>query len=292
MPARILFIGSQGIQSLVTLKCLLESGHEVCTVAVAASVVGLADARARYLPLVGETLSASILTVAAEHGIPVEVLDANSTGDRLERYASNVGIVSCYPHRLSESLLQLPRYGCFNLHPSLLPKYRGSAPLFWQFKNGELETGVTLHQMSEHIDAGAIVAQKRLRMGDGVTGPALSELCAKEGVTLILSVLSHLEQGTLSLTAQDELKASYHGWPQAQEFMVATDWSARRIYNFMCGTRHWGRHYILRIGRARFMLELAEEYSLGPSSNKTYVIDNNRIKFACHDGSVTALLAD
>ena len=205
---QILFIGSLGIQSLVTLKGLLTSGHKVSLIAVSGSSLGLGttslNSHKCFIPVIDKNAPDSILSIAAEHGIPVELLDRNSPAERLQPYAPDVGIVSCYPYRLQSDLLQLPRFGCYNLHPSLLPKYRGPAPLFWQFRHGEPETGVTLHQMDHRIDAGDIVAQVRLPMSDAISETDLSRQCATQGVALIQSTLQQLEQGLLTSSVQDE----------------------------------------------------------------------------------------
>lgn len=292
---RILFIGSLGTQSVVTLKGLLASGQNLGVIAVAGSTVGLKAAtplRQRYIPVIDEKSSDNILSVAVKEGIPVEILEPNDSGERLRPSMLDVGIVSCFPHRLQADLLQVPRLGCYNLHPSMLPRYRGPAPLFWQFRHGESETGVTLYEMDQHIDTGDIFAQERVPMSHGVTEAELSRQCASQGVELIQSLLQQLESGMLRLTAQDERLASHDGWPRQQDFHITTRWPAKRIYNFIRGTRHWGQPYTLRIGAQQFSIGLVDGYSQHSMPDKDYLVDGNRLQFNCYDGTVNARLID
>ncbi|MEN8179154.1 MAG: formyltransferase family protein [Pseudomonadota bacterium] len=290
---RILFIGSLGTQSVVTLKGLLASGQNLGVIAVAGSTVGLKAAtplRQRYIPVIDEKSSDNILSVAVKEGIPVEILQPNDSGERLRPAMLDVGIVSCFPHRLQEDLLQVPRLGCYNLHPSMLPRYRGPAPLFWQFRHGESETGVTLYEMDQQIDTGDIFAQQRVPMSNGVTEAELSLQCASQGVELIQALLQQLESGMLRLTAQDERLACHHGWPGVQDFHITTGWPAKRIYNFIRGTRHWGQPYTLRIGTQQFSIGSVDGYSQYPIPEKDYSVDGNRLRFNCYDGFVRARL--
>lgn len=284
------------MQSLVTLKGLLASGQKVSLIAVSGSSLGLGttsfNSHKSYIPVIDKNASESILSVAAEQGIPVELLDRNNPAERLQPYAPDVGIVSCYPYRLQSDLLQLPRFGCYNLHPSLLPKYRGPAPLFWQFRHGESETGVTLHQMDHRIDAGDIVAQVRLPMSDAISETDLSRQCATRGVALIQSVLQQLEQGLLKSSAQNAQQASYYGWPNEQDFHIKAEWPARQIHNFICGTRHWGNSYTLHLATNYFKIGSVEGFSMHCMQDKQYIVDGNRIRFNCYDGCVIARLAD
>ena len=179
---RILFIGSLGIQSVETLKGLLASGQKVAVIALAGSTLGLPAAaswKRRYIPVIDGNAPNNIQHVAASEGIPFEILDPLDPGTRLRPHTPDIGVVSCFPHRLHENLLKLPAFGCYNLHPSLLPQYRGPTPLFWQLRQGETETGVTLHKMCAGIDTGDIVAQQRLLIDDGISELELGRRCAE-----------------------------------------------------------------------------------------------------------------
>ncbi len=106
-------------------------------------------------------------------------------------------MVACFSFVLPPALLQAPRLGCYNLHPSLLPGYRGPAPLFWQRRLGEEQTGVTLHRMTPAVDAGEIVAQVGVPLPDGSSAAQADALTAQVGAGLMLHMLARLVQGPL-----------------------------------------------------------------------------------------------
>lgn len=290
----ILFIGSPGEQSLITLKGIIDSGHSVCAVAVAGSSLGMgsaASSRRVFIPAINADSGDSILTIAMERGIPVEIIYPGAIQNQLQSYSPDIGITSCFPHRLQNELLRLPKFGCVNLHPSLLPKYPGPAPLFWQLWHGETHTGVTLHQMESRLDAGNIISQERLPIRDGVSEAELSRLCATRGSALVRNALRQIELGTLVSTPQNRQHISYHGWPTAQDFHITTDWSTRRISNFINGTRQRGKKYHLGIGQTLFLLDSVMETSPNPIPIKDYIVEGRYLRFNCYDGCVTARLA-
>ena len=292
---RILFIGSLGIQSVETLKGLLASGQKVAVIALAGSTLGLPAAaswKRRYIPVIDGNAPNNIQHVAASEGIPIEILDPLDPGTRLRPHTPDIGVVSCFPHRLHENLLKLPAFGCYNLHPSLLPQYRGPTPLFWQLRQGETETGVTLHKMCAGIDTGDIVAQQRLLIDDGISELELGRRCASSGVELVRLLLKNLPSGNLTLTCQDEQRASYYGWPVEQAFQLSIDWTARRISNFVRGTEHRGRPYHLRIGADCFSIRAVEGCLQQPMREHDYRLEGGRIVFNCRDGSIRARLTD
>lgn len=153
-------------------------------------------------------------------------------------------IVACWPRRLPETLLTLPRWGCFNVHPSLLPDYRGPAPLFWQRRDGLTRGGVTIHQMSAQLDEGPLLLHAPVRLPDGATGEELDRLLARRGAQLLDEGLRGLSRGTLRPTPQPP-GGSYQGWPTEQDFTVPLTWPARHAWNFMRATDQWQHPFLL-----------------------------------------------
>ena len=155
---KIIYIGSSGPLSLIPLQRLLDCGQAVVAVALEADDEPvLQDQR---IPLL-TTNHGSVASLARLHGIPLIELSRPwvYSVDEMGRYAPDLIVVSCFARKLPESVLSIPHIGCFNLHPSLLPAYRGPVPLFWQFRAGVKTFGITLHRMSSRLDAGNIVAQ-------------------------------------------------------------------------------------------------------------------------------------
>lgn len=120
-------------------------------------------------------------------------------------------IMSCFPWRVPAPLLRVPKFGWWNLHPSLLPAYRGPNPLYWQLKAGETETGISLHQVDETLDTGPIISQATCSLdGDQDMASRLATL----GAGLVIKALEELAEGRLSSQAQNPVLATYQSFPE------------------------------------------------------------------------------
>ena len=240
---RIVFMGMDGVFSAIPLQYLLAHG-----VQVGAVVTPGAAPEESALRLSANTQPPSIVEQAAERELPViyvKHLRSAPAVAQLAALAPDVILVACFSLILPAALLQVPRLGCFNLHPSLLPGYRGPAPLFWQWRLGEERTGVTLHRMTPAVDAGEIVAQAVVPLPDGSSSAQADALSAGVGAELMLQMLARLVQGPLSTQPQDEARSTIFPWPTVTDFKLNTTWSSRRVFNFMRGTAEWGYPYRL-----------------------------------------------
>ena len=129
--------------------------------------------------------------------------------DIIREYAPDVIVVAAYGQILPESILNIPKYGCVNIHASLLPKYRGAAPIEWAIIDGEKETGVTTMYMAKGLDTGDMIEHSIVPIGDDDTGETLTDKLAASGAQLILSTLEKLENGTAVRTPQDDSLSCY-----------------------------------------------------------------------------------
>ncbi len=150
--------------------------------------------------------------LAAADGVPV--MQPASLRDpavlaQLQAWQPDLIIVAAYGKILPPPLLTLPPYGCINVHASLLPKYRGAAPIQWAILNGETETGVTIMQISERMDAGDILLQKALPIAETDTGGTLHDKLAELGAEAVREALSLLKQGRLVGRPQNDAEATY-----------------------------------------------------------------------------------
>jgi len=181
--------------------------------------------------------------VAWDHGVPVREVGsgAEDPPDILGDSRPDALVVACFPWRLRRSWLELAPLGALNLHPSLLPAYRGPTPLFWQLRAGETRTGVTLHRLDEGIDTGEILAQAPLPFPDGLGWDALEERLAALGARLLVGALG----SPTTARAQPEAGASYQGPPAAADLELPTTWTARRAFNFIRGAAGFGPFTIL-----------------------------------------------
>jgi len=202
-----------------------------------------------------------------------------------------VVLVACFPCIFPPALLQLPPQGCLNLHPSLLPAYRGPAPLFWQFREGERRTGITLHLMNERLDAGDIGLQKPLSLPDGITGPEAEILLAEQGGQLMAEALGLLELDALAPRKQKEGDSSYFPWPTEQDFQVSREWSARRAFNFIRGTDEWECAYEIIIEQERFAIQSALSYSAQHELGKPYTLIGRELWVQFSPGVLRTIVA-
>ncbi len=283
---RVVFMGTPGDYARTALKAVLDAGYSVCSVVVPGGRQDVVHpGRNPRTPRIPIARPESLTGLASDIGIPVRAVnDIASHEIRAELAALTVDVilVACFPYILPSTLLGLPRCGCLNLHPSLLPAYRGPTPLFWQFRAGESRAGVTMHLMSEQIDAGDIVAQRSLPLPPGISGPEANFQLARLGAGLIAPALHALARRALAHTAQDDAKSSYFPRPEPEHFRVSANWSAERAYRFMRGTAEWGQPYAIRCGDRDLPLGSALSYSPQAKMRRRWMVRDGeaRIQFS------------
>lgn len=178
----------------------------------------------------------SVARLAAERGIPVYAPDDVNHPlwvDRIAEMKPEVIFSFYYRNLLGEAILNSARIGAFNLHGSLLPAYRGRAPLNWVLVNGETQTGVTLHRMISRADAGAIIAQRAVEIADADDALSLHRKLTESAKHLLEGALPTLKNGTFSETAQDESKASYVGRRTPEDGRLEWEKPAQTLHNLV-----------------------------------------------------------
>ena len=199
---KIIFMGTPDYAA-AALEALLEAGHEVTAV-----VTQPDRAKGRS----GQVQCTPVKECAVRHGIavlqPVR-LKAPEAVEELKKYEADVCVVAAFGQILSKEILALPRFGCVNIHASLLPKYRGAAPINQCIIDGEQETGVTIMQMDAGIDTGDILTQKKVIIEDKETAETLFDKLSQAGAALIVETLPMLERGEITPVKQDESLACY-----------------------------------------------------------------------------------
>jgi methionyl-tRNA formyltransferase len=242
----------------VMLPATAEQPSPVQQLAAEAPTTGAGE-----LPLLTHFVTPTTRHLAWQQGLPVYSLRSvrhHAVHTLLQTLAPDLVAVACFPWRIPPDLLAIPTHGFVNLHPSLLPAYRGPAPLFWQLRAGVQQSGVTLHQMAPTFDSGAIIAQQPLTLPDGASGPALDQAYAELGATLLHTFLTELAvRGTLHSHPQPA-GGSTQSWPQATDFALDLGWSARHAFNFMRGTAEWGHPYPVTSQGTQYTLRSALRY--------------------------------
>jgi methionyl-tRNA formyltransferase len=198
---RLIFLGT-GRLGLPALRAIVESKeHEVTAVVTQPDRPAGRGLKARPSP---------VKELAEELGLSVfQPERVNREVQKIRAWKPDALVVAAYGQILSKELLEVPRLGSINLHASLLPKYRGAAPIQWAIIQGETITGVTTFLMDEGLDTGPILLQRSLPISDEDTAGTLEERLAKLGAGLMIETLRGLEAGTLVPRAQDDSHASY-----------------------------------------------------------------------------------
>ena len=230
MGLRVIFFGMAGNFSVPPLAGLIATDSVEIVAVVTLPQQPAAATRPRRLdpprpapsdlPILNPYLDQNIWHLAWSHCIPVWEVGKLTEQPALQLLASlrpDLLVVACFSQRLPPTLLQLPRFGCLNLHPSLLPAYRGPTPLFWQARQGEAQAGVTLHFLDEGLDTGDLVAQTAWAWPVGATEAELESQCAEAGTGLLLEAVQQLgRERALPRRPQPAGQGSYFPWPATE----------------------------------------------------------------------------
>jgi methionyl-tRNA formyltransferase len=282
---KIVFFGSAGPFSAFPFVTLLNSSHQLSAVALYSG--GIRSRNNRKFPILIENPE-SLEFLAIQNNVPVIELnpDISNSASIIAELQPDLILVSCFSRKLPDCLLSIPKMGCFNLHPSLLPAYRGPDPLFWQFKHGSGRFGITLHRMTKQFDGGEIIAQSTITMPDGISIKQAEKLLALLGAKLLESTLGDWQTGIASGIVQDIGKASYQSFPGVNDYFVNTEWSARRMYNFISATSQRGRVFACTVNGIIYRLVSANSYSAADVVQ--VAVRNDMITIPCKPGFVTA----
>jgi len=189
-----------------------------------------------------EMATSAVKDAALAAGIPVfqpEKIKSEEALDYFKRLAPDAVVIIAYGQIISQRLIEIPRLGWVNLHASLLPKYRGAAPINWAIVNGETRTGVTSMQIDSGLDTGPMLLKYETEIGRDETAPELGARLADAGAPLIAETLRGVENGKIAATPQDGSQATLA--PPLKKEDGRVDWSldARAIYNRIRGLQPW-----------------------------------------------------
>ena len=229
---KIIFMGTPDF-SVPTLETLINSKHDV---------IGVVAQPDRPKGRGKKLVSPPTIDVAKAHGIPVkQPLNARSKKflEWLQQSKADIAVVVAYGKILSRKVLTTPKLGCINHHASLLPKYRGAAPIHWAVINGELETGVCTMQMDEGMDTGPVFMEQKLSISPNDTTGNLWETLSKMGAPLVLETLERIEQKSIKPRSQVNDLATYA--PMISKNDALIDWNrpVKDIFNKIRGMTPW-----------------------------------------------------
>ena len=280
---KVVFCGTPQF-AVPTLEAVLAAGHEV------ALVVTQPD---RPAGRAMEVQTPAVKRVALARGLPVVQPEKikNNMGFRaqLEQIKPDAVLVVAYGRIIPEWMLALPRYGNINLHGSLLPKYRGAAPIQWAVAGGETHTGVTTMLLEAGLDTGPMLLAQVVPIGEEETAEDVFEGLAAVGAPLMVKTLAGLEDGSLRPVPQDHTQATLAPILRREDGLVDFSWTAKQIYDRWRGFQPWPGAYTALRGKKLILnrVRVAEDRDGPPGS---VAVDAGQMLVICGGGS--ALLLD
>jgi methionyl-tRNA formyltransferase len=234
----VIFMGTPRF-AVPSLELLAKSKHKIVTV-VTQTDKPIGRKRQPCPPPIKEA--------ALGFGIPIiqpeDVNDGIVVG-QIAGLSPDIIITVAFGQKISPEILGLPRYTCLNIHASLLPKYRGAAPINWAIIRGDAETGITSMVMREKMDAGEIIMQKSLRIGVNETAGELGDRLSNLGAELLMESLGQLDAGGLKYTKQDERLVTYAPKLKKRDGLINWNQNTKEIHNFVRGVNPWPGAYTI-----------------------------------------------
>ena len=245
---RILFMGTPDIAA-ESLAALLAAGHEVC---------GVFTRRDKPVGRKQILTAPPVKQLAVEHGLPVyqpRTLRDGSSDDLIKELAPDIIVVVAYGCIIPPQLLHVAKYGCINLHVSMLPKYRGSAPIQWAVLNGDTGTGVTIMQLDEGLDTGDILMVEPVAIDPEETSGSLFDRVSAVGARTLVTALEKIEAREFVPQKQDDAAATLA--PPLTKDMARFDFTqdAAHIHNWVRGMNPWPMAWFEQDGKRIKVLE-------------------------------------
>ena len=272
---RVVFMGTPDF-AVPALEAIIAAGHEVVLV-----VTQPDKPKGRS----GQLQISDVKACAVKHNIPVfqpEKIREKENVEYLKKTEADIYVVAAFGQIVSQDILDIPKYGCVNIHASLLPKYRGASPIQQSILDGESVTGVTIQQMNIGVDTGDILSQRKYVIAKEETGGSLFEKLSKMGAELITDTLDRLKKGEIVPVAQDESKATKCG--KLKKDMGKIDWTedATKIERYVRGLNPWPSAYTFYKGKQLkiWKAEVTERKADSVCSEVTG-LDKNSITVAC-----------
>ncbi len=229
---RVVFMGTPDF-AVPSLKSLIEAGHEVCLV-----VTREDKPKGR-----GQQMAFSdVKEYALTQNLPVYQPKSLRNDEARETIAAcnpDVIVVVAYGRILPADILSIPPYGCVNVHGSLLPRYRGAAPIQWAVLNGDAESGVTTMLMDVGLDTGDMLLQSRRTIPDTMTAGELFDLLSADGAALLVETLDALKAGTIKPTPQGDDLVSYASMLDRSFSPISWENDAKTLHNRVRGLNPW-----------------------------------------------------
>ena len=275
---RVVFMGTPDIAA-TCLKKIIEDGMDVVAVYTQPD-----RPKGRGMKMV----FSAVKEVAISHNLPVfqpEHFREEETVEQLRALQPDVLAVVAYGRILPQRVLDIPKLGCINIHASLLPQYRGSAPYQWAVLDGLAETGVSAQYMAAKMDAGDVIGVAKTPIGENETAGQLLDRLTVLGADLLRDTLHQVENGTAVATKQDEAAVTYA--PMLDKSMCPIDFtkSARQIHNQVRGLHPWPVA-IMELKGQRFKVHETRVLDRSGKPGEILELNKQGLVIACGDGAI------
>lgn len=250
---KIVFMGTPDY-AVGALDALYRAGHDIVAVVTQPDKAKGRSDKPVYSPVKAYAVEKQIPVLQ-----PVRIKRPEAV-EELRKYPADVFVVAAFGQILSKEILEMPKFGCLNIHASLLPKYRGSSPIQWAVINGEEKSGVTIMQMNEGVDTGDILYKKEIPLDKKETGASLFDKLAALGAEAIVEALSLLEAGKLKPVPQNEAEASHTIMLNKAMGQLDFSKSAQELERLIRGLNSWPSAYTFLEGKQLKIWE-AEVYA-------------------------------
>lgn len=239
---KVVFMGTPDF-AVNILKAIINSPHEVTAVVTQEDKPKGRGKELAFTP---------VKQCALEAGIPVfqpRRIKAPEAVEQLKAFEADIFVVAAFGQILSKEILEMPRFGCINVHASLLPKYRGAAPIQWSIIDGEQESGVTIMQMDEGLDTGDMLFKSVVPITDTETGGSLHDKLADAGAKLCIEALHKIEQGTVNPEKQQDADSCYAKMLDKSMGLLHFTKSAAELERLIRGLNPWPSTYTTYHGK-------------------------------------------
>lgn len=276
----IVFMGTPDF-AVPSLKSLHEAGHNISMV-----ITQKDRRRGRGKKMQATPVKAKALELGLEVYQPDSV-NSEETIEKLKEIKPDCIIVIAYGQILRKEVLDIPKYGCVNVHASLLPKYRGAAPIHWAIIDGEKETGITIMQVDEGLDTGDMLSKREITIEGDDDSQSIHDKLSKLGSELIIETLENLEKGNIRKTPQDHELSSYASKLSKDTGKIDWNDSGEKIKNLVRGLKPWPSAY-MRYGDENVKIhqvDIVDKFAEADSGTVVKVSDNG-IFVNCKDACI------
>lgn len=276
---RILFMGTPDIAA-ASLEALYAAGHEIC---------GVFTREDKPVGRKHVLMAPPVKEVALAHDTPVyqpKTLRSDSVVQDIRALNPELIVVVAYGRILPKEVLQIPPKGCINLHVSLLPQYRGAAPIQWSVLNGDTQTGVTIMQLDEGLDTGDILKVEPVQIDPEETSGELFEKVTRVGANTLLACLEDIAAGRVEPIAQDHDKATLAPPLTKEMAQFCFDQDAEHVHNWVRGMNPWPMAYFICQDKKVKVLESRVAQGCGVPGT---VLSTKPLTIACKTGAIQLL---